>query len=30
MLETIGIVVLAIVLVVIRNIIIKQHRKNKK
>lgn len=30
MLETIGIVVLAIVLVVIRNIIIIQHRKNKK
>lgn len=30
MLETIGIAVLAIILVVIRNIIIKQHRKNKK
>lgn len=30
MLETIGIVALAIVLVVIRNIIIIQHRKNKK
>lgn len=30
MLETIGIVALAIALVVIRNIIIIRHRKNKK
>lgn len=30
MFKTIGIAVIAIVLVVIRNIIIKQHRKNKK